>query len=53
VAIRDGLAATKDFKGLMISYTADARGDLAHTAGVYQNKGKTPELIGSVSEAGF
>lgn len=53
VAIRDGLAAIKDFKGLLINYTADAKGDLAHTAGIYKNNGRTPELIGKISEQGF
>jgi branched-chain amino acid transport system substrate-binding protein len=52
-AIRDALAATKDYKGLMINYTADAQGNLAHTGGVYRNDGRTPEQIGSVSEAGY
>lgn len=52
-AIRDGLAAIKNYKGLLITYTADANGDLAHTAGIYQNKGKTPQLIDKISEKGF
>jgi len=52
-AIRDALAATKDWKGLLISYQADAPGDLAHTLGIYRNKGKTPELIGPIKEAGY
>jgi branched-chain amino acid transport system substrate-binding protein len=52
-AIRKELAATKDYKGLLISYLADPRGDLAHKAGIYKLKGKTPELIGTISEAGF
>ncbi len=52
-AIRDALAATKDWKGLLISYQADAQGDLAHTLGIYRNKGKTPELIGPIKEAGY
>jgi branched-chain amino acid transport system substrate-binding protein len=52
-AIRDALAAIKDYKGLLISYQADAPGDLAHTLGIYRNKGKTPELIGPIKEAGF
>ena len=45
--------ATKDFKGMLISYVADQRGDLAHKAGIYRLKGRTPELIGTISEAGF
>jgi branched-chain amino acid transport system substrate-binding protein len=53
VAIRDALAATKDWKGMLISYQADALGDLAHTLGVYRNKGKTPELAGPIKESGF
>jgi branched-chain amino acid transport system substrate-binding protein len=53
VAIREALAATKDQKGLLISYSADAKGDLAHTAGIYRNNGKTPELSGKISESGF
>jgi branched-chain amino acid transport system substrate-binding protein len=52
-AIRDAFAATKDWKGLLISYQADAAGDLAHTLGVYRNKGKTPELAGTIKESGF
>src|ERR1700744_5045380 len=52
-AIRDALAATKDWKGLLISYQADALGDLAHTLGIYRNKGKTPELAGTIKESGF
>ncbi|SIN92404.1 amino acid/amide ABC transporter substrate-binding protein, HAAT family [Bradyrhizobium erythrophlei] len=52
-AIRDALAATKDWKGMLIYYQADARGDLAHTLGIYRNKGKTPELAGPIKESGF
>jgi branched-chain amino acid transport system substrate-binding protein len=52
-AIRDALAATKDWKGLLISYQADGAGDLAHTLGIYRNKGKTPELIGPIKETGY
>src|SRR6266404_9656158 len=52
-AIRDALGATKDWKGLLISYQADAPGDLAHTLGIYRNKGKTPELIGPIKESGY
>ncbi|HWZ49769.1 MAG TPA: ABC transporter substrate-binding protein [Herbaspirillum sp.] len=51
--IRDDLRSTKDWKGLLITYTADKDGDLAHTMGVYRNKGKTTELIGTIKEAGF
>ena len=53
VAIRDGFAATKDWKGMLINYQADAKGDLAHTLGIYRNKGKTPELAGTIKEKGF
>jgi branched-chain amino acid transport system substrate-binding protein len=52
-AIRDALAATRDWKGMLIAYQADALGDLAHTLGVYRNKGKTPELTGPIKESGF
>jgi branched-chain amino acid transport system substrate-binding protein len=52
-AIRDAFAATKDWKGMLISYQADAVGDLAHTLGIYRNKGKTPELAGSIKESGY
>ena len=52
-AIRDALAATKDWKGRLIDYQAYARGDLAHTLGIYRNKGKTPELAGPIKESGF
>jgi branched-chain amino acid transport system substrate-binding protein len=52
-AIRDALAATKDWRGMLISYQADAQGDLAHTLGIYRNKGKTPELAGPIKESGY
>jgi branched-chain amino acid transport system substrate-binding protein len=52
-AIRDAFAATKDWKGMLISYQADSPGDLAHTLGIYRNKGKTPELVGPIKESGF
>jgi branched-chain amino acid transport system substrate-binding protein len=52
-AIRDALAATRDWKGMLISYQADVLGDLAHTLGIYRNKGKTPELAGPIKESGF
>jgi branched-chain amino acid transport system substrate-binding protein len=52
-AIRDALAATKDWKGMLISYQADKLGDLAHTLGIYRNKGKTPELTGPIKESGY
>lgn len=50
--IRDGLRAIKDFPGLMISYSADADGELAHTMGIYRNKGKQTEQIGVIKAAG-
>src|SRR6266576_1848417 len=52
-AIRDALAATKDWKGMLISYQADGQGDLAHTLGIYRNKGKTPGLTGPIKESGY
>src|SRR3984885_9525624 len=52
-AIRDALAATNDWKGMLISYQADAQGDLAHTLGIYRNKGKTPEFTGPIKESGY
>ena len=52
-AIRDELAATKAYKGMFISYTADKIGDLAHSLGIYRNKGKTPGLAGTISETGY
>lgn len=52
-SIRDAFAATRDWKGMLISYQADGLGDLAHTLGVYRNKGKTPELTGPIRESGF
>jgi len=52
-AIRDALAATKDWKGMLISYQTDALGDLAHTLGIYRNKGKTPEFIAPIKESGY
>jgi branched-chain amino acid transport system substrate-binding protein len=52
-AIRDAFAATKDWNGMLISYQADASGDLAHTLGIYRNKGKMPELAGPIKESGY
>jgi branched-chain amino acid transport system substrate-binding protein len=52
-AIRDALAATKDWKGMLISYQADEKGDLAHTLGIYRNKGKVPEQAGTIKESGY
>jgi branched-chain amino acid transport system substrate-binding protein len=52
-AIRDALAATKGWQGMLIQYTADSKGDLAHTLGIYRNKGKTPDFVGPISEQGF
>lgn len=52
-AIRDELAATKDTPGMFISYIADKQGDLAHTLGIYRNKGKMPELVGPIKETGY
>jgi branched-chain amino acid transport system substrate-binding protein len=52
-AIRDALAATKDWQGRLIGYSVDAKGDLAHTLGVFRNKGKTPVFVASVKERGF
>jgi branched-chain amino acid transport system substrate-binding protein len=52
-AIRDALASTKNWQGLLITYTADNLGDLTHTLGIYRNKGKTPELIGPINETGY
>ncbi len=51
--LRDELHTIKDAKGLLISYTADKDGDLAHTMGIYRNKGKVTELVGTVKEPGF
>ena len=51
--VRDELRATKDFKGLLITYVADKDGDLAHSMGIYRNKGKVTELVGTTKEAGF
>src|ERR1700742_4876559 len=42
-AIRDALAAIKDWKGMLISYQADAAGGLGPTLCIYRNKGKVPE----------
>jgi branched-chain amino acid transport system substrate-binding protein len=52
-AIRDKLAATRDWKGMLIGYTADQKGDLVHTLGVYRNRGKTPTLVSTTQETGF
>ncbi len=46
--IRDSLRALKDWQGLMISYSADKEGELAHTMGIYRNKGKVTEQIGVI-----
>jgi branched-chain amino acid transport system substrate-binding protein len=53
VRLRDELHAMKDWKGLLISYSADKNGDLAHTMGIYRNKGKVTELVGTMKEPGF
>jgi branched-chain amino acid transport system substrate-binding protein len=52
-AIRDALAATKDWNGMLITYQADPQGDLAHTLGIYRNEGKTPKLTGPIRESGY
>ena len=52
-SIRKSLADTKGWQGMMISYTADKRGDLAHTLGAFRNKGKTPDFVQTVPEPGF
>lgn len=51
--IRDELRAVKDWKGLLISYVADKDGDLAHTMGIYRNKGRVTEFVGTIKEPGF
>jgi branched-chain amino acid transport system substrate-binding protein len=51
--IRDELRSLKDWKGVLITYTADKNGDLAHTMGIYRNKGKVTELVGVTKEPGF
>lgn len=51
--IRDELRAIKDWKGLLITYVADKDGDLAHTMGIYRNKGKVTEFVGIIKEPGF
>ena len=48
VKIRDSLRTLKDWQGLMISYSADKEGELAHTMGIYRNKGKVTEQIGII-----
>lgn len=53
VKIRDELRALKDWKGLLITYTADKNGDLAHAMGIYRNKGKVTELVGTMKEPGY
>ncbi|MGE0310293.1 MAG: ABC transporter substrate-binding protein [Lautropia sp.] len=50
--IRDALRAIKDWPGLMIRYTADKDGELAHTMGIYRNKGKVTAQIGTIGAAG-
>lgn len=52
-AIRDALAATTGWKGTFITYVADAMGDMAHSAGVYRNRGKKPEQIGIIDASRF
>jgi branched-chain amino acid transport system substrate-binding protein len=51
--IRDELRSIKDWKGLLITYTADKDGDLAHTMGIYRNKGKTTELVSTIKDTGL
>ncbi|MBY0613511.1 MAG: ABC transporter substrate-binding protein [Beijerinckiaceae bacterium] len=52
-AIKDAFAATKDWQGLLITYSTDKVGDLTHTLGIYQNKGKTPVLVSTIKETGY
>lgn len=52
-AIRDELSRVKDWPGMLITYTADSNGDLTHILGIYRNRGKAPEFIGTVKESGF
>lgn len=51
--IRDELRALKDWKGLLISYVSDKDGDLAHTMGIYRNRGKATEYVGTIKAPGF
>ncbi len=51
--LRNELHALKDWKGLLTTYVADKDGNLAHTMGIYANKGKTTEMIGTIKEPGF
>ena len=44
----------KDWQGLMIGYVRrQADGELAHTMGIYRNKGRATEQIGVIKEAGY
>ena len=43
-AIRNGLAATKNFQGLLTKYSSDQKGNLTNVNLIYKLNGKTPEL---------
>ena len=51
--LRNELHALKDWEGLLTTYVADKEGNLAHTMGIYANKGKTTEMVGTIKEPGF
>lgn len=51
--LRAELLALKDWKGLLTTYVADKEGNLAHTMGIYANKGKTTEMVSTIKEPGF
>jgi branched-chain amino acid transport system substrate-binding protein len=49
-AIRKALMATKNFKGVMSTLTANRKGELVHEAVVAKIKNKVPQLVKSVTE---
>jgi len=50
--VRDALAATKDFKGVVTTYSAAPTGDMVHSALITRNENSKPTVVKSVSEGG-
>ena len=49
-AIRKALLATKNFKGVMSTITANSKGELVHEAVIAKIENKVPKLIKTVRE---
>ena len=53
LAFDNGVIVPSPPARIRFSMTADEKGDLAHTLGIYLNKGKTPEQAGTIKESGY